>query len=653
MKSARDSCNRGLKRKGAAVAVPYHILMAEAPDKPNPTYKELLHHKGDFTVVDDANETFTTQWLWAPSVPTRRETGITGWMKRGNRLMRLHVCATTPCGARYPPNKYIYVPPPIHARLVAPAPLDAAADASPPVGATATAASPQPSPASATPQASAFAAPEAVSGLVEPAVAGLVEPAVAGLVEPAVAGLDTPAAPSETAGKYAVAPPPAPLPKSSAQLTEDAPPPERAALPSISSAAPLPPVVAPVVAPVVSAKEVVQKSAVVEPDDLDEAVVVHDLTNAEVAREMNAFLLELQADRKYVGLAVFVIFALRYRLRVQVWYGSRCEDVLAAYAPWANDAISDKAPVQAVCSNIVDRDLVVVDNAEETNHWVAAIPCLGEGGSGASFDGSEGESEATALFHAIYLSLGLDIEDTVRDGDCGLDVLCLMLNWARTQKNRSFLRSELAAFALTHIGNRAFIAMMRHTGEINAHLGLYELDAAGAELLAGPVQGSHHGDGGAHHGDGDGSDRGERSFSDEEIRAVTWKCRLQKASPEFVHGLLSGLPEACRKQMVQEYQNRPSEATKKDKPVATKFLISRDALVADKVKSAQSFLKWCEETKGPLAPAQMNQLKIGKMPYGLFASYVKAHPPLQKACGAKKTTVIGIIIEFEGYIAAL
>ena len=129
------------------------------------------------------------------------------------------------------------------------------------------------------------------------------------------------------------------------------------------------------------------------------------------------------------------------------------------------------------------------------------------------------------------------------------------------------LRTAMAGFALNHIGNRAFIAMLHTVGELTTHLGLFELDSTGAELVVGvgaelvvgAAQESHHGDGGAPLVNAGTPEATQRNFSDEEIRAVTWKCRLQKASLEYAHGLLNNLPNKCNEQMVQGYTNRPTE----------------------------------------------------------------------------------------------
>ena len=89
------------------------------------------------------------------------------------------------------------------------------------------------------------------------------------------------------------------------------------------------------------------------------------------------------------------------------------------------------------------------------------------------------------MFYAADLSLSLHIAKLAMDGDCGLDVMCLMLAWKRCKHNLGFLRSEMAAFALQHVGNRAPFAMMHSVGELTTHLGLSGLGSVGAKLPVG------------------------------------------------------------------------------------------------------------------------------------------------------------------------
>ena len=67
--------------------------------------------------------------------------------------------------------------------------------------------------------------------------------------------------------------------------------------------------------------------------------------------------------------------------------------------------------------------------------------------------------------------------------EIGLDVMCLMLGMKRSKENRLLIRSEMARFALKHVGNRAFIAMLHTVGELTDHLGLFGLESSGVNLL--------------------------------------------------------------------------------------------------------------------------------------------------------------------------
>ena len=118
-------------------------------------------------------------------------------------------------------------------------------------------------------------------------------------------------------------------------MAEVVPPPGRATLLPMPSAAPCQPVAAPVVAQ----KQTVETPAVAGSEDVDgEVVAATVLENDQVAAEMNKLIVELQTQLRCVGTSAFLIFALRYRLHVCVWYGTRCEDLLSFYAPWASDA---------------------------------------------------------------------------------------------------------------------------------------------------------------------------------------------------------------------------------------------------------------------------------------------------------------------------
>ena len=337
-------------------------------------------------------------------------------------------------------------------------------------------------------------------------------------------------------------------------------------------------------------------------EDPEEPVVVGELVSVTLGAAIRDFVEELQRPAELIGTFAFLLFALCKRLRLYVWYGARREDLLETYAPWASDYITVEAPFEAIgCRVEVDEitgatSLHAVEDARDINHWMAGIKTGGSHGNGEL-----ARDDETVTFQAVYFSLERFVIPTVVDGDCGLDVQCLMLGARRHRDVRTTLRWELSTFFLRHTGNRALIASMFHMGEVAEHLGLFELAAAGASLLVDDTH--HHGDGdGAHHGDGvdDGVGAGSgalavRAFSDEEVLAVRWKRRFRKESPEFVHNVLCGLPECCIKRQVEEYRTR----TAPTKPVqAATFLLSRDARAVDRRRAATHFLKFCEQKHG-------------------------------------------------------
>ena len=151
---------------------------------------------------------------------------------------------------------------------------------------------------------------------------------------------------------------------------------------------------------------------------------------------------------------------------------------------------------------------------------------------------------------------------TVANGDCGLDVACMMLRQPRGELQRNALRTELCDFAFKHCSNRSLVASLHGLAEIPCNLGFFSLEESAAVLLQRVDHGSvetglvaeaeHHGDGEAvgpaapvdqtnHTGVVNVSEAilaNQKKFSEEEIQAITMKCQLQKASPECVYGLL-------------------------------------------------------------------------------------------------------------------
>jgi hypothetical protein len=157
----------------------------------------------------------------------------------------------------------------------------------------------------------------------------------------------------------------------------------------------------------------IKKPAVVGPESSDDEPMFSDtgLTNPGVAADMATFLDSMQKTGEYIGIGAFVLFALRYRLRVHAWF-------------------------QGVCQDLVNEGLILLGHVVESmNHWVVAIDFGEHDGPLVDLTREEG-TDAEEHFFAFYLSLNRLVLRTIADGDCGLDGMCLMLGLPRTLANR-------------------------------------------------------------------------------------------------------------------------------------------------------------------------------------------------------------------------
>ena len=152
--------------------------------------------------------------------------------------------------------------------------------------------------------------------------------------------------------------------------------------------------------------------------------------------------------------------------------------IIEEYAPWASGAIQTDAQLEAV-GRIMRADietgetsLHIPENPEDINHWVACVKSIPGHGDGAP-QVSDASTDETWHFAAVYLSVCRIVIETIADGSCGVDVMCLMLGLRRAKDVRRAVRWELGAFLLKHCWNRALVQSMFTLGEVDRHMGLF------------------------------------------------------------------------------------------------------------------------------------------------------------------------------------
>ena len=181
--------------------------------------------------------------------------------------------------------------------------------------------------------------------------------------------------------------------------------------------------------------------------------------------------------------------------------------------------------------------------------------------------------------------------------------------------------------------------MLSDVGELTVHLGLHELESAGASLMACPLEEAlvvaNHGDGVIVQASADPPLLTDRDFSAEELSALAWKCRMGKSCPEVLALLLQRLPEECITQLVEVYRTR---STAVDTSTAAEkknyFIYKRDVFQHHKTKAVKQFLQWIVDAYGEGTVRRMKD--TGRLGYGCFIAYARAHKELARACCLKE-----------------
>jgi hypothetical protein len=130
------------------------------------------------------------------------------------------------------------------------------------------------------------------------------------------------------------------------------------------------------------------------------------LSNPIVAAQIVPFLDSMQGTGRNIGIVAFVLFALRYQLRVHVWMQDTCWDVVQMYAPWAVGFINHRPFYDAIsCRTSPQQGLSLHDhNVRRMNGWVVAIAFSREDTSTVDRTREDG-TESDGFFCVFCLSL--------------------------------------------------------------------------------------------------------------------------------------------------------------------------------------------------------------------------------------------------------
>ena len=165
---------------------------------------------------------------------------------------------------------------------------------------------------------------------------------------------------------------------------------------------------------------------------------------------MLALAREIKRPKAYVGCSAFILMGLRMKCQPCVWEGSNFIDLLEAFAPWAKEDCTQKILVTAIPCSLIAKAGGFVERVpisdehplSKSSHFVAGIPIPESAVPGD-----------TCGFEVFYAKLGVATLATVCDGDCGLDVMNMMLGQPPSFLARKELRIEISDYLISRIGD--------------------------------------------------------------------------------------------------------------------------------------------------------------------------------------------------------
>lgn len=364
----------------------------------------------------ECDNTFVYELVWHYewNRVTPNKNGATGWATvlrttstevPAGEVIRIHLCKHQPCRARHDSSKYGLYSPPSHFQPRECMPSAPEATSAEPSGVLAVASSSSSEPSSA----------------IELAVA---EPPASAVAEPPATIEAHAEVHAEVSTAAAVAEPPA-------------------------SAVAEPPASAMAEPHGVALRNVCAAEPCCMASTYAFAVQSATLARAEGSNDVLGILLclarSIRTPRTYVGYSFFLLLALAKECRPVMWEGESRVDLLEAYAPWALARCHTGCAVDGVCCCLKAtesgytqlRPVSEEASLSECSHFVACIPA----------DGMDVDSEGTSI-QSFYGRLGRVILGTVMDGDCGIDVACMMLGIPQTVQARRQLREDCKQFMI-------------------------------------------------------------------------------------------------------------------------------------------------------------------------------------------------------------
>ena len=330
-----------------------------------------------------------------------------------------------------------------------------------------------------------------------------------------------------------------------------------------------------------------------------------------IESKLLALAREIRTPMAYVGYSAFLLMGLLKKGRPCVWEGTSFIDLLQVFAPWALETCTMQFPMTAIACTLIAQSGGAVELAPicakyalaKTSHYVAGIQIL------------ECEIlEETCSFEALYASIGVACVASVVDGDCGLDVMTMMLGIAASFSARKDLRIEISDYLINRIGEPWLHDLMVACQELRQEdVVLYrsgdpaastdETDIATPTAVADPAAST--------------DETIETPVDEETFAAMRWASKLQ--DDESVLNVIRALPQHIVNEQVVFYRQRGEAIRTEQTAVAVpekRISLCPNSKLATKQLVSRRFHTYC----------QRNAVSVdGKLPYGAMKTFIRDH----------------------------
>ena len=183
---------------------------------------------------------------------------------------------------------------------------------------------------------------------------------------------------------------------------------------------------------------------------------------------------EIRKPRAWIGYIAFILFGLLKQCRPQVWEGSHKFCLLEQHAPWVLEMCTRQCAYAAISCGLrpnPDRScgvasLVPISDEMPLNkmsHYVAGLSIP----SGPSSDLVPEVKVEESEFSGFYRALGVHYWPTVSDGDCGVDVMCMIEGLERNLEERTKLRHMLSDYLIERMDEPWMIDILVASQELD------------------------------------------------------------------------------------------------------------------------------------------------------------------------------------------